>query len=164
MKLYVIRHAEAAPREGEWVARGEDRPLTERGQHQCQQVARGLKKAKAAPAALYHSPLLRARQTASGIRENWGANSPPLAECEALSPGSKKRRLVKVLEEGLADEMAVVGHNPDLNELVAWLMGDRGAGIDLSKAGVACLQFEGPPRKGGGTLLWMVTPAWLSER
>src|SRR5262245_50077302 len=163
MKLYVIRHAEAAPREGEWIARDEDRPLTALGQQQCRQVARALQAHGVAPKALYHSPLLRARQTASGIHDAWQGAAPPLVECEALAPGGKKRKLAKPLEEGLADEMAVVGHNPDLNELVAWFIGDRGAGVDLAKAGVACLEIDGPPRKGAATLLWMVTPEWMAE-
>src|SRR5262249_46002950 len=82
-------------------------------------------------------PRLRARQTASGVAEHWHGQAPPLVECEALAPGGKKRRLAEALEEGRGDEIAVVGHNPDLSELVGWLLGDRTAGIDLAKAGVA---------------------------
>jgi hypothetical protein len=33
--------------------------------------------------------------------------------------------------------------------------------LDLAKAGVAYFQCSDLPRRGGGTLIWLVTPDWL---
>ena len=33
--------------------------------------------------------------------------------------------------------------------------------LDLAKAGVAYIQCSDLPRRGGGTLIWLVTPDWL---
>ena len=57
--------------------------------------------------------------------------------------------------------VAVVGHQPDLGQLAGWLIGARKAQIDLAKAGVAHIAFDPEPRKGAGTLVWLVTPEWF---
>jgi phosphohistidine phosphatase SixA len=53
-----------------------------------------------------------------------------------------------------------VGHQPDLGEWTAWLIGSKKAHIDLAKAGVAFLACPDGTRKGGGSLVWLVTPDW----
>jgi phosphohistidine phosphatase len=161
-KLYVIRHAEAEPREASATMPDEDRPLTSLGREQSRQIALALRRQGVALRALLHSPLLRARETAAGIHDHWQGEAPPLVECMPLAPGGKKRRLLKALEEVAGNGVAIVGHNPDLSELTAWLMGDKRTGIDLAKGAVACLEFEGRPAKSAGVLLWLVTPAWMS--
>ena len=45
-------------------------------------------------------------------------------------------------------------------EYAAWLIGNKKAQLDLAKAGVAHIICPDGPRKGEGTLDWLVTPAW----
>jgi hypothetical protein len=47
-------------------------------------------------------------------------------------------------------------------ELIAWLIGDKEAQVALSKAGTACIEFEGSPCKGCGSLAWLATPCWYA--
>ena len=54
----------------------------------------------------------------------------------------------------------MVGHMPHLGVLAAWLIGKKKAHIDLAKPGVAHITCTSP-RKGRGTLLWLVTPEWF---
>jgi phosphohistidine phosphatase SixA len=106
------------------------------------------------------SPLLRAQQTAAGICAQWPALE--LRECDDLAPGGKPRKLARYLRDGGGNAIGLVGHMPHLGEYTAWLIGSRKAQIDLAKAGVACVECPNGPRKGGGTLVWLVTPEWLS--
>src|SRR5205807_8341965 len=107
------------------------------------------------------SPLLRARQTAQGMLANWPEPVPALTICEEAAPGGKPRKLSKFLRGQAVDSIAVVGHMPDIGEYAAWLIGSKKAEIDLAKAGVACIEFSDRPRKGDGTLKWMVSPEWF---
>ena len=58
MRLYLVRHAEAAPGEPD-----ELRPLTEGGRGQARALGKRLVSEDAAPAVILTSPLLRARET-----------------------------------------------------------------------------------------------------
>jgi phosphohistidine phosphatase len=109
------------------------------------------------------SPLLRARQTAEAILRHWGPDAPQLRETDLLAPGGKHRKAARYLRELEGESVAVVGHQPDLGELVGWFIGSRKAQVDLAKGGVACVVFDGPPRKGSGYLAWLLTPEWLDD-
>jgi phosphohistidine phosphatase len=158
MHLYVIRHADAVPLGQRGITSDEQRPLTEAGKGQCQVVVRALRRLGVKLDRLLTSPLVRARQTAEAIREGWGAGAPKIVECELLAPGGKKRLLMERLREQHVDSLGVVGHNPDLSELVGWFLGEKRAGINLEKAGLACVEFDGIPGKGTGHLAWLITP------
>ena len=57
----------------------------------------------------------------------------------------------------------MVGHEPDLSELVSLLLTARAdaAAIHMKKGGVACLLLEGGVRPGSAQLRWLVTPKIL---
>jgi len=160
MRLYLIRHAEAAPLGEHGTTDDEERPLTEKGRAQCGPLAMALRRLGVELSRLLTSPLLRARQTAEALRSSWGEIAPEIVECRHLAPGGKKRKILDRLREQHADAVGLVGHNPDLSVLAAWLVGDKNVSIELDKAGVACIEFEGSLGKGKGTLRWMVTPEW----
>ena len=61
------------------------------------------------------------------------------------------------------DAVALVGHQPDLNDYAALLIGSRKAQIELAKGGVACVSCADDVDKGAGVLLWMLTPQWMGE-
>lgn len=160
MNLYLIRHAEAVPLGVDGITRDADRPLTEVGRQQCRAVAGALRQMNVRLEKLVCSPLVRARQTADELVANWNGRLVELRVSEELSPGAKKRKLLRdVLSLG-GESVGLVGHNPDLSELLGWLIGEKAAGLDMEKAGVACVGFRGPPAKAGGTLAWLVNPTW----
>jgi phosphohistidine phosphatase len=159
MHLYVIRHAEAVPQGTDGVS-DENRPLTEAGRAQCRAVAQAMKRLGVRLEKLVSSPLLRARQTADELVAHWSDRMIQQGVTDELAPDSKKRKLVRELLALGGESIGIVGHNPDLSEFLGWLLGEKQAGINMDKAGVACVEFEGPPDKGAGTLRWLVTPAW----
>jgi phosphohistidine phosphatase SixA len=112
MRLFLVRHAEAAPGEPD-----ELRPLTAAGRA----VARDLGERLAAehPDAVVSSPLLRARETAEQIARAAGVT--PEAD-ERLAPGATAEDL-KAAVAGRGDTVVAVGHQPDCSAILLVLTG-----------------------------------------
>ena len=162
MNLYLIRHADAVPVGEQGITDDGERPLTTTGVVQARGLATGLQGHGVRLDLVLSSPLVRARQTAEEMLRNWKQPSPELRPCEELEPGFKRRKLARVLRQCGAEAVALVGHQPDLGELAAWLIGSRRARIDLAKAGVAAINCDDDPGKGAGVLEWLVTADWLA--
>lgn len=160
MRLYLIRHAEAVPLETEGISSDEERPLTAAGRASCGPLAQSLGRLGVKLDRLFTSPLVRAVQTAEELAACWEGEPPPVEETPLLSPGTKKRKLASMLSHAGGDAIGMVGHNPDLSELVGWFIGNKRIGINMEKAGVACIEFERRPARAGGMLVWLITPEW----
>ena len=159
MLLYLIRHAEAAGHE--LHATDEERPLTAEGQAQTKRLAAALHRHGLRPDVILCSPLVRTRQTAEGLLAGWKSKGPKLRKCAELAPGGDAMELAEMLAE-VEGDVALVGHNPDLEEHLAWLLGSKKVRLAMAKAAVACLRCEPPVGKGCAVLLWLVTPEWVA--
>jgi phosphohistidine phosphatase len=159
--LYVIRHADALALGERGITEDSDRPLSEVGEAQAQAVGKGLQAKGIRPALMVTSPLVRARQTAEGVQRQFTGERLAIEVADELAPGGRVKRLAKYLRGLTAESVALVGHQPDLGEWTAWLIGSKKAQIDLAKAGVALVSCPEEIRRGGGTLVWLVTPDWL---
>ena len=159
-RIYLVRHGEAEDVSG--TGRDRDRALTPEGHTRTRRAARGLSRFEAAPALLVSSPLLRARETADEIatvfsrarREVW----------DELSPGVDEYAIVARIEAVNArEDVMLVGHEPDLGELLAYfLTGSRGGfRTRFRKGAVACVRVGMLPPQGGATLEWMLTTKQL---
>jgi phosphohistidine phosphatase len=160
VELYLIRHADALPLGENGTTQDEERPLSAKGETQSEAVARALSKREIVLDKLYASPLVRAAQTASILLRVWAKPELILETCNLLAPGGKPRKLAKQLLKAEGEKIGLVGHEPDLGEFAAWLLGNKEAQIHVAKAGVVHILCEGIPSKGGGALQWMVTPEW----
>ncbi|MDX6453505.1 MAG: phosphohistidine phosphatase [Gaiellaceae bacterium] len=112
MRLFLVRHAEAAPGEPD-----ELRPLTPAGRA----VARDLGERLASehPDAVVSSPLLRARETAKQIARAAGLT----AEAdERLAPGATAED-VQAAIVGRGETVVAVGHQPDCSAILLALTG-----------------------------------------
>lgn len=161
MDLYLIRHAHALALHQENITRDEERLLSDKGRAQCKLLAESLQRRGVQLDRFVTSPLVRACQTAEGIRQHWTNPSAEIVACEHLAPGGSMRKIAKFLRGQSDKRVALVGHAPDLNDTAAWLIGSRKAQIDFAKAGVAHLVCGDTLDKGCGTLVWLVTPEWL---
>jgi phosphohistidine phosphatase len=162
MELYLIRHADAASLSDAGVTEDANRPLTECGKGQATAIAAALQKREIQLQFVVSSPLLRARQTAEGMLKDWVGTAPELRFCEELAPGAKRRQLARFLQDLGAERIAVVGHQPDLGEFAAWLIGGKKVRIEIAKAGIAHIRCEQKLGKGEGALEWLVSPGWFS--
>jgi phosphohistidine phosphatase len=159
MRLYLIRHADAAPL-GNGVTADEGRPLTELGHEQCQTLAAALQKRGVRLDRIVSSPLLRARETAMDLRQHWTSPMPDIELCDDLAPEGKPRKLAKFVRGLKAESVALVGHMPDISDFLTWLVGSKKVHVPLEKAGVAYLECGDDLGKGDGVLVWLVTPTW----
>ncbi len=162
MNLYLIRHAEAAELEPGDTRDDSERPLTDKGKSQCAALAAALRARGIELNHVVSSPLQRARQTADAILQDWPGAAPEQLTCNALQPGGKAKKVVRFLLGLSGEHVALIGHQPDLGDLVGWLIGAKKAKLEIAKAGAALVQFDGSPAKGEGSLAWLVTPAWCS--
>jgi phosphohistidine phosphatase len=112
VRLFLVRHAEAAPGEPDDL-----RPLTDSGRAVARALGEQLKTEQLD--AVLSSPLLRARETADAIARPAGL--APEAD-ERLAPGADADGLRDVVA-GRGDAIVVVGHQPDCSEIVFALTG-----------------------------------------
>jgi phosphohistidine phosphatase len=114
MRLYLVRHAEAAPGDPD-----ELRPLTQDGHRQARELAKRMLSEDAAPAVILTSPLLRARETGGELARAFDIDSIP---DERLAPGASVDD-VRAAVEGRGMQVVVVGHQPDCGQIAAALTG-----------------------------------------
>ena len=163
MKLYLLRHGEAAPLGDGGITDDADRPLTETGLRQIRALAGQMQRRGIGLKAVLSSPLLRAKQTAETLVKTGPFPALEVRICDDLAFNGKPRRIARLLRELKAESVALVGHAPDLNQLAGWLIGSKKAQVDLAKGAVAHILSSEDVRKGSGALLWMLTPEWVTS-
>jgi phosphohistidine phosphatase len=160
-ELYLIRHGAAAER-GDEYPDDSKRPLTAQGISHLRKEARALDALGITFEQIVTSPLVRTRQTADLIAELL-KSKPPVAISDALAPagtpGAVMQELAKHAKKG---SVALVGHEPNLGELAARLIGARRP-FEFKKGGICRIDFEALPPKGTGSLRWFVTPRMLRK-
>ena len=114
MRVYLCRHAEAAPGDPD-----ELRELTAEGRRQARALGARLAGLAEPPATVLTSPLARARQTAEAIVAGDGRRAAPRA---ALAPGATVDALRGAVA-GASGPVAAVGHQPDCSEIAVALTG-----------------------------------------
>src|SRR5690348_12735377 len=123
-QLYLVRHGIAAERGKEWPDDSK-RPLTHKGIARMREIASGLEDLGVQFDLILSSPLLRARQTADLLHQGL-RGSIPLEETTLLAPGGAPADLIELLRsKKKAERIALVGHEPDLGQLAAFLIGAR---------------------------------------
>ncbi|MBA3395224.1 MAG: phosphohistidine phosphatase SixA [Deltaproteobacteria bacterium] len=155
MQLFIIRHAIAE----DAVPGQEDasRELTKDGKQKLRRIVKGLRRLGLDFDRILTSPWTRATQTAVLLRPL--CEEPPLAT--DLLCSSPKAELFELVAE-LNETAAIVGHEPWLGELVAWLaFGDtrHGEALSLKKGGVVWLEGSAVP--GGMTVRALLPPSVL---
>ena len=151
MKLYLVQHAEAKPKQED-----PDRPLSNKGQADIRKVA-------AYVAA--HAPMQINRITNSGKTR---AQQTALVLADALSPAegmSESADLAPLSDPSIwADQLAefnseimLVGHLPHLSKLAALLIcqDSEKKVVNFQMGGVVCLDRD---EAGDWSVQWMVTP------
>jgi len=156
MILYIIRHTWAVNRDD---ADGDDarRPLTEKGRQRFACLVEQLATRGFAPTCIASSPLVRCRQTAEILADHL-SGQPKIVRLDALRPCSDLAETIAWTKKHRGHEqLAWVGHAPDVSEMAAALIGDLGAWIRFTKGAVAAIRFDGAIQAGQGVLLWHVT-------
>jgi len=158
-ELYIMRHGLAVMRAVNTVMDDAKRPLTPEGKQKMREIAAGLGRAGLELDWIVSSPLVRAVETAEIVGEAL-ASHPPLDHCDALRPGGDKEELLIFLaKRPNRRRVLVVGHEPDLGELAARLIGaGRNANMPFKKGGCCLITFNEFPPKSPGRLMWWLPP------
>jgi len=155
--LYIVRHAHAGEHGDPRFADDSLRPLTSKGRKQFGRVVNALINNGVEPSIVATSPLVRCRQTADMLVEALDP-APGLIELESLAPGSDLDKLIAWSNARAVEQLAWVGHAPDVDKLTTQLVGMRAGAVSISKGSVVAIQFDGPVAIGQGELVWFVTP------
>jgi phosphohistidine phosphatase len=158
MEIYILRHGDAEPQSPE----GEDseRRLTPKGRRDVEHVMRAAYAAKAHPELVLTSPYRRALETAQIAVRELDDPKPSLAQTQALVPGGRLEALWKELRShSAANEILLVGHEPQLSQLVAYLLAVPGLRFDMKKGALVRISMDKLGAQPAGELKWVLTPS-----
>lgn len=160
-ELYLVRHAIAAERGDDWPD-DTKRPLTATGVSRFQEVVEGLAWFGVEIDEIYSSPLVRARQTAdllsAGLKDG-----PAVRPLDELAPGHEPSTVLTALSKRVKRRrVALVGHEPDLGELAAVLLGAQRA-LPFRKGGVCRIDVNRLGASATGSLIWFLPPKVLRK-
>lgn len=136
--LFLVRHGQSSWDDAALSDR--ERPLTEKGKRDAVKMGKRLAAADVEVDMILSSPARRARSTARAIAKRLGFERKRIVLDERLYAGAAAELLAAVLE--VADDcrrVMLVGHNPELSELVQRLSGKD---TNLPTCAVAELRFE----------------------
>ncbi|HLM56593.1 MAG TPA: histidine phosphatase family protein [Pyrinomonadaceae bacterium] len=158
--LYLLRHAEAS-----WKDTGLqdfDRPLNSRGREAAPLVGRLIRERRLRVDLIISSPAVRARQTAALVRESAGLSAELLYDERIYEADAARLLEVVARAAESADALMLVGHNPGMEKLLAFLTGE---GRHMATATLACVALDAEEwiKARAGRLEWLVRPKESEE-
>lgn len=157
MMLYIVRSGQAVAPTG--ARTDAERPLTHDGAERMRDVAHALRLVGVLPDVILTSPLARAEETADILQRELGERTR-LETCAALSPGHDAAEVMEELSRWRVTSAVIVGHEAQLAELISMLLtGTHGAAVSSRDGSVTCIECDGMPCTGRGTIAWHITPA-----
>jgi phosphohistidine phosphatase len=157
LRVHLLRHAHAGDPEA-WSGDDALRPLTRKGRQQCELLGAFLDARGVRPDVIVTSPKVRATQTAELVAATLGMT---VRVDDRLAAGFGRRELWDLLDGLGAREPMLVGHDPDLTELLGYLI--DAAGVPLRKGALATVDVAMQPAGISGTLRWLVPPDLLEK-
>jgi phosphohistidine phosphatase len=153
--LYLLRHAKSSWKDAS--LRDFDRPLKDRGREAAEVIGERLTSEKLSDPLVLCSPAVRTRETADIVLESANLQVKPHFD-ERIYEASL-RDLLQVVSEipGDAKVAILIGHNPGLEELLAFLVGE---GRRMPTCALAKIKLKSwkDVKAGEGSLDWFVTP------
>jgi len=159
VELLILRHAKAVPQGFENLP-DEERPLAPEGTAHAESLGRRLLELHALPQRIYSSPLARARDTVQSFLR--GARRSIEAEFPAvLRPGCTSKEIQEFLgwRASRSERLMIVGHQPDLGQIIGALIGGDRLAIHLPPGVLARVDLERPEVVWTGYLVWL----WTAE-
>ena len=155
--LYFLRHGLAEVRE-EWSEDDALRPLTSKGKKNLVRSVKTISDLDLGIDLILTSPLVRAFQTAEIVADELGIEKR-LVKDDRLEPGFNLELLSEMLKEHTdADEVLLVGHEPDFSQTVSALI--SGGIVVFKKGGLARVDITSiDPLQG--ELAWLLPPKLL---
>lgn len=159
--LFLLRHAHAGDA-GHWHRDDDLRPLSEKGRRQSERLARLLAATADAPDLFVTSPRTRASETAGIVGGALGAR---VVVDDRLAGPLDAGTVTDILgAAGRAERPCLVGHDPELSDLLGELLGLDGP-LPMRKGAIARVDVaDDVIEAGAGTLRYLVPPEILPDR
>ena len=158
--ILLLRHGIAIDREDPACPTDPERYLTHKGISRTEVAVAGLATLGLDLKAIYASPYVRAQQTAEIARHALGV-AQDLVTTEALLPYAEAEAITAELRTAGTTDIALVGHAPNLDHVLAHLVGADQPISSLKKAGAALLDSRTPPGRGSAYLFALYPPSVL---
>jgi phosphohistidine phosphatase len=155
MNIFLIRHGKAEPASP--AKKDIDRELTEEGIKIIKRSVGFWKNGNLSFDFILTSPFKRAIQTAEIIAELMNFKNDLMID-KALSPGSSTRSVIQLAEALNGDNIAMVGHQPDMSFHISSLACNSELKLKFSPASIAKVSFTGNPKPGEGVLEFLFPP------
>ena len=155
MNIFLIRHGKAEP--AFQTKKDIDRVLTEDGIKIIKRSVGFWKNGIISFDFIITSPFKRAIQTAEIIAELMNYKND-LIKDKALSPGCSTRSVIQLAEVLNGDNIAFVGHQPDMSYHISSLVCESQLNLKFSPASIAKISFKGNPKPGNGILEFLLPP------
>ena len=156
MQLYILRHgiAENAKPGGSDA----DRALTVEGKKKLRETLRVVQRSGVAPELMMSSPYVRAMETAAIEMEVLGYKEA-LLQTDVLIPSSDPKPVwEEIRAHKNAASLMLVGHEPLLSTLAAYLLGAPSLYVDMKKGAMIRIDVDGFGPQPRGVLKWMLVP------
>ncbi|WP_321504180.1 phosphohistidine phosphatase SixA [uncultured Methanoregula sp.] len=156
MDIFILRHGKAETA-GKGMPDG-DRHLTVKGREDILAVARWLASQDYLFDVIAASPLVRAQETAAIVADTLGEPAH-VVTWQNLVPGGDPDSVCREIS-GLAEDnlILLVGHEPLLSTLISRIItGEEGAGIIMTKGGLAKIRNFSYAERPSGELHWLLT-------
>ena len=161
LELYLIRHGMAADR-GDEYPDDSKRPLTSHGISALKKEVKALAHLGVDFDLILSSPLVRTKQTAE-VFSQFLPSQPSITLSDALAPAGAPAAVFQELAKHMRKaRIAIVGHEPNMGELAARLIGAR-TPLGFKKGAICRIDFEVFPPKGAGSLRWFLPPRLLRK-
>lgn len=158
MQLLLVRHAHAVDLGEAGAQNDADRPLSERGRQQADELAWYLESRSIRADAVLSSPLARARQTAEPLLQV--STCPTIQFSDYLAPGAlRPKKLSKAVEELGRELVILVGHMPEISQYAGWLLAVDPSVLPFAKGAAALIRFPEAIDPGNGWLEWLIRPS-----
>ena len=155
MNLYLIRHS--ISEKSSFNKKDFERELTEDGKISIDNSIGIWKEYIDDFDVIFSSPLIRAVQTSEIISSKMQQNKNVIIE-NNLGTGSRTSDLIEILNSIDKENIAVVGHQPDLSIHIYNLCGSGSFNIFFPPAAMAKIVFDKNIRYGSGTLSFFIPP------
>jgi phosphohistidine phosphatase len=155
MNLYVVRHGHA---ENVSLAKRDfDRLLTSKGKEQIRRAAIGWKTLISQINLILTSPYQRAFESAKITAEVLGYEGDLIVD-NNFAPGCKTNQLIEIINALDAENILIVGHEPDLSNHISNFISQTQVYLDIRRASIAKISFPNKALFSKGTLEYLIPP------
>lgn len=146
MNLYIVRHGHA-----DGTSPDSERNLTDFGRSKLIDVMTTWKTYIDKIDLIFTSPYKRSVETAKIIHKNFNVKKEIIKD-RTLQPGIRISDVIATFSALDEEDILLVGHMPDVSDLVAELVAPTSFGYPFSPGTLAAIEFEGKIRMGAGKL------------